>query len=287
MQLTINRYSSLPIILLLSSLVLTSCLDSSDSGRTTGNLLEEAQNYSDFETFLSHLEETELDSTIANQEGPFTVLIPTNDAFSDLPDEAVDSLVLSYHIIDELIDLNQLETGVEERFQSLQGEDVIFVIGADSLYINGGNYLGGASATNGVIYATNRVLFPDSYLDVTGLIAKRYQLNELEEAIENADLNSTLEDTTAAYTIFAPSDEALEDTDLSAEDVEYHIIEQKLTSSDLSSQTYTTMSGQDLTVDANGGTITINGEANVTTEDIEGINGVVHIIDAPLAAPSE
>ncbi|WP_372639082.1 fasciclin domain-containing protein, partial [Fodinibius sp.] len=76
------------------------------------------------------------------------------------------------------------------------------------------------------------------------------------------------------------------DAGLSAEDVEYHILEEKLLSSELSSQSYTTMDGQDLDVEVSGATITINGEATVTTADIEGINGVVHIIDAPLEKPA-
>ncbi|HLR32537.1 MAG TPA: fasciclin domain-containing protein [Fodinibius sp.] len=252
-----------------------------------GNLLEEAENYTDFETFLEHLSTTELDSTIANEEDRFTVLVPVNEAFSGVPDSAnIDSLILSYHIINEEVDLNTLEAGAEERFQSLQGEDVFFVIGEDSLYINGSNYLGGVRAINGVIYATNRVLFPDSHLNVSGLISKRYQLNVLDDAIDEAGLSSVLEDPASAYTVFAPSDEALGDTDLSAEDVQYHIIEQKLLSSDLGSQTYTTLNGQELTVDVNG-TITVNGDATVTTEDIEGTNGVIHIIDAPLTGSGE
>lgn len=300
MQLTTNRYSPIPLILLLFSLVLTSCLDSSDSNQGPGNLLEEAEAVNDFSTFVDFVKDpgaTAVDtSTLTQETSQLTVLIPTNEAFSELPDGMLEELsdgelgeVLSYHIVEELIDLNNIDETAD--FGSMQGGDLYFEIvpnnqGNANLFINGGNYLGGRQATNGVIYATDQVLFPDAYLDVTGLVAKRYELNSLEEAIDDADLNSTLEDTTAAYTIFAPSEEALGDANLPAEDVEYHILEEKLLSSELSSQTYTTMSGQDIEVEVSGATITINGEATVTTADIEGINGVVHIINAPLEAPS-
>lgn len=300
MHLITNRYSSLPIFLLLFSLVLTSCLDSSDSGQTTGNLLEEAEAVNDFSTFVDYLGETgetELDSTIAN-ESPLTVLIPTNDAFSELPDGTMESLteeelieVLSYHIVEELIDLNNIDETAD--FESMQGEDLFFEIvpnnqGSADLYINDSEWLGGVSATNGVIHATDQVLFPDSYLDVTGLIAKRYQLNDLQDAIEDvAGLEEDLQNSDAEFTVFAPSDEALDGTSPTGSEIQYYILEEKLTSAELSSQTYTTMSGDELDVDVSGNTITLNGEATVTTMDIEGTNGVVHIIDAALEAPSE
>lgn len=301
MQLTTNRYSPIPVILLLFSLLLTSCLDSSNSNQGPGNLLEEAEAVNDLSTFVDYVKNsgaTAVDTSTFTQDTPqLTVLIPTNDAFSELPDGMLEELsseelgeVLSYHIVEELIDLNNIDETAD--FASMQGGDLYFEIvpnnqGRADLYINDSNYQGGIPASNGVIYATDQVLFPDLYLDVTGLVAKRYELNSLEEAIDDADLNSTLEDTTAAYTIFAPSEEALGDAGLPAEDVEYHILEEKLLSSELSSQAYTTMDGQDIDVNVSGATITINGEATVTTADIEGINGVVHIIDAPLEAPSE
>ncbi|WP_372635681.1 fasciclin domain-containing protein, partial [Fodinibius sp.] len=266
MQLTTNRYSAIPMILLLFSLVLTSCLDSSDSNQGPGNLLEEAEAVNDFSTFVDFVKDPGAiavdTSTLSQGTTPLTVLIPTNDAFSELPEGMIDELtaeelgeVMSYHIVEELIDLQNINETAD--FTSMQGGDLYFEIvpnnqGNANLFINGGNYLGGRQASNGVIYATDQVLFPDSYLDVTGLVAKRYELNSFDEAIDDADLHSTLEDTTAAFTIFAPSEEAVGDAGLSAEDVEYHILEEKLLSSELSSQSYTTMDGQDLDVEVSG-----------------------------------
>ncbi|SHG07786.1 Uncaracterized surface protein containing fasciclin (FAS1) repeats [Fodinibius roseus] len=302
MQLTKNRYSPIPVILLLFSLVLTSCLDSSDSDQTVGNLFEEADRISDFNTFVDYLGDTgaaELDSTIA-QGSQMTVIIPTNDAFDDLPSNLTDTLsseearieVLSYHILNELVEPNNLEE--TEDIQSMQGEYLYFELVSTnqgtSLNINDSELLQGGilSASNGYIYAVDQVLFPDSYLDVTGLIAKRYQLNDLQDAIEDvAGLEEDLQNPNGEFTVFAPSDEALDGTSPTGNEIQYYILEEKLTSAEFSSQTYTTMSGDELDVDVSGATITINGEATVTTADIEGINGVVHIIDTPLEAPSE
>ncbi|WP_185958228.1 fasciclin domain-containing protein [Fodinibius sediminis] len=289
-----NRFCLLPVILLISSLALTSCLDSStDTNQgASKNLLEQAQSYADFDTFVDIISDTELNTTIAN-EGPLTLLVPTNDAFDALPSGTLESLtdeqlidILSYHVIEQIIDLNQLSA--EETFTSMQGDNIFFVISNDSLYINGSNYVGGVGASNGVLYATDQVLFPDAYLDVTGLVHKRKQLSELDKSIDNTGLASTLEDTSSAYTIFAPSNTALQNAELSADTLKYHVVSGKLLSQDFSSsQTYTTLNGKELSVEVSGSSVTINGEAAVTTADIEGVNGVVHIIDTALAPPSE
>lgn len=284
----------LPLILFICSFVLTSCLDSSNPNQSPGNLLEEAKSYSDFDTFVDYLGETgeaELDSTIAN-EGPFTVLIPTDEAFDELPDETFSSFseeelteVLSYHIVEDVVDLNNVDA--EERIESMQGNDLYFKVGTDSSFVNGGRLLASVGADNGVIYQINKVVLPDSYLHTAGLISKRYQLDSLTTALSDTDLQADLEDTTQSYTVFAPEDEAFEDATLQ-DALEYHVVPQKLMSDDFnSSQTYETLSGEELTVEVDGENIIINGEATVSTADIEGNNGVVHIIDTILEAPSE
>ncbi len=291
---TILSLLHLPVLLFICSFVLTSCLDSSNSNQAPGNLLEEAKSYSEFDTFVDYLGETgeaELDSTIAN-EGPFTVLIPTEEAFDELPEGTFSSFseeelteVLSYHIVEEAVDLNNVNA--EERIESMQGDDLYFEVGTDSSFVNGGRLLASVGADNGVIYQINKVVLPDSYLHTAGLISKRYQLDSLDNALSDTDLQADLEDPTQSYTVFAPEDEAFEDAALQ-DALEYHVVPQKLMSDDFSSsQTYETLSGEELTVEIDGENIIINGEATVSTADIEGNNGVVHIIDTILEAPSE
>ncbi|MCW9707348.1 fasciclin domain-containing protein [Fodinibius salsisoli] len=283
--------------------MLTSCLDSStNSGQQRQNILETAKEVTQGQggdqvltTFVGLLEDADLDSTVANN-GPLTVIAPTNDAFSNLPEGLLDSLetpdlvnILRYHVVEEIVNYTQISG--EEEIQSMLGENLFFerVQGAtqDSLFINNSYFLGGLQATNGLIFVVDEVLFPDTYLNAAGLIAKRPQLNSLESAIEGANLTTTLSDTTAAYTVFAPTNEALENTDLSGDEIQYHVLPEKVFSNGLSSGTYTTLSGEDITVEVSGGTITLNGEATITEANIEGTNGVVHIIDMALSPPSE
>lgn len=311
MQSTIYKHSTLAILLVSCSLVLTSCLDSTNSSSEAKNLLETAKDITEgnggenvLSTFvdllskvkLNSTSEVTLDSTLAT-EGPYTVIIPVDSAFSALPSGTLDNLdslaltnVLQYHMVDEYIDHRNLDA--ETDIESLQGEELYFEVrsnatGQNSIFVNDGQILARFEATNGVIYVVNDVLFPDSYLSVYGLVSKRYQLNELQSAIESVNLSSTLDDTTKAYTIFAPSDEAIaDDADLTGSDIEYHIIPQELFSTDLNSGTYTTMSGEEITVTVESGTITLNNSATVTTDNIAGTNGVVHVIDSVLTPPS-
>jgi uncharacterized surface protein with fasciclin (FAS1) repeats len=296
MQSFISKYTPLSL-LLFCSLLLTSCLDSStNSGQQRQNLLETAKSVTQGQdrdevltTFVGLLEDADLDSTVAN-EGPQTVIAPTNDAFDNLSidittlDSTQVTEILNYHRIEEPVNFSQISG--EENFQSDQGGDLFFEVTQDSVFINDSNYLGGVSATNGPLYIVNKVLLPDAYLDVYGLIAKRSSLNALESAIDEVNLGSDLEDESASYTVFAPSDEALENDELSGNAIQYHVLNEKVFSNNISG-TYTTLSGDEVTIDVSGSTVTYNDEeVTFTEENIEGTNGVVHIIDTALPPPS-
>ena len=291
-----TKYSILSLLLVLS-FTLTSCLDSTNSGQNVSNLLETAKEVTNnqsgekaLENYVDLLEQTELDSTIAN-EGPFTAVIPIDSAFTDIAQNKLDALsgenltqAVEYHLVDGIVNLNGIQS--EEQIESLQGDDLYFKIVSDitgsSAFVNGGQLLGQINASNGIIYVVDQVLFQDKNLEIPGLINKRSQLDSLSTAISNADLNETLANTDENFTVFAPSDESFDDTQLSSDDIQYHVIPEKLLSRDLNTRNYTTLNGQQLSVKVDGSTITINGNATIQTDDIEGTNGVVHIIDSVL-----
>ncbi|MCH7414506.1 fasciclin domain-containing protein [Belliella sp. R4-6] len=98
------------------------------------------------------------------------------------------------------------------------------------------------------------------------------------------------------FTVFAPTNAAFAalpagavDDLLKAENKEkltgvltYHVVSGNVKSSDLSDgQVVTTLNGQELTVSIKDGKVMING-ATVTAADLEGSNGVVHVIDSVL-----
>lgn len=289
-------------LLLVLSFSLSSCLDSTNSRQTVSNLLETAKEVTNnqsgekaLENYVKLLEQTELDSTVANK-GPFTAVIPIDSAFTDTAQNKLDMLssselnqAVKYHLIDGIVNLNTLKE--EEQIASLQGEELYFNIVSDitgsSAFVNGGQLLGQVNASNGIIYVVEDVLFQDKNLEVSGLIDKRPQLDSLSTAISDANLGETLNNPDKSFTVFAPSDKAFDGTELSSNDLQYHIIPEKLLSRDLNTQNYTTLNGQQLSVEVDGSTITINGKAVIQRDDIEGTNGVVHIIDAVLQPSSK
>lgn len=118
----------------------------------------------------------------------------------------------------------------------------------------------------------------------------------LEQALIDTGLDEILNSGT--YTIFAPNDDAFNAIDISNEEIANillnHFIDGNAISSDLDNGYIKTnatenYSGEvnfiDMYVNVDGG-ITLNGMANVTTSDIEGNNGTVHVVDAIINLPT-
>ncbi len=93
------------------------------------------------------------------------------------------------------------------------------------------------------------------------------------------------------YTVFAPTDEALaqipaatfkalvqpENRDLLARVLENHIVQGKVSSTDLASKQYRSLGGTELQLQ--GGAI---GNARVIAPDIQASNGVIHVVNQPI-----
>lgn len=105
------------------------------------------------------------------ENGPFTVLVPNNDAFGVIPHEKLDDLlhhsssmkeVLNYHIIPggfdskQLIKVSTLNTLLDQEIQIKYAEEIIInkahVIKSDII------------ASNGIIHVIDRVLKPPEIL---------------------------------------------------------------------------------------------------------------------------
>ena len=123
-----------------------------------------------FYTFVQMLNLTRLINKLY-ENGPFTVLVPNNDAFGVIPHEKLDDLlhhsssmkdVLKYHIIpgtfdsQQLIKVNTLNTLLDQEIQ---------VKYADGLLVNKARIIkSDIIASNGIIHVTDRVLKPPEIL---------------------------------------------------------------------------------------------------------------------------
>lgn len=115
----------------------------------------------------------------------------------------------------------------------------------------------------------------------------------LVEAVKKAELVDALS-AEGPFTVFAPTNEAFQSLfsqlgvsgieDLSAEQLTpiltYHVVAGKVMSTDLSNSSVATLNGQKIKIDLTDG-VKIN-ESKVVAADVEGKNGVIHVIDRVL-----
>lgn len=175
---------------------------------------------------------------------------------------------------------------------SLQGDE-LFIKAGEEVVINASSNVIAADieATNGVIHAVNKVLFPDAFGTVVDNAVKRFDFNTLVQAVTDAGLAEALMGD-GPYTVFAPTDEAFDNLpdglleSLSMEQLTeillYHVLEADVKSGDLNaSQTVASLSGENLYVTAGGG-VTVNGSSEVIAADVDASNGTIHAIDEVL-----
>jgi len=292
------------LILVLAVAILPACDDDDDptsSDDEVGTIVEVASADDNFSDLVSALSDAGLASTLEGN-GPFTVFAPTNEAFAnltvDLSSLTNDQLteVLSYHVLGAEVESGDLQP--EQAVDALDGGQLFVTVSNGNVTVNNNATVTDADidASNGVIHAIDEVLLPDSYLNVVGVVSKRYMLETLVDAVVQANLVSTLEqDTQDGYTVFAPDNNAFSGVDISGlsqqelQDIlTYHVLPSEVLSGDITSGTVQTVNGAtvDITV-AGDGTVTLTDQAGntstVTTVDLQGTNGVVHIIDGVLS----
>lgn len=152
------------------------------------------------------------------------------------------------------------------------------------------------NATNGKMISSPGIMLPDRYLDILTLMSKRYYVRTTRSALATARMTGRLynsdRNADEQFTLFTPSNNAAGintwptgETEL-ANILQYHVLLEKVTADQLQDgQIYTTWQGEELTIQRTGNVITINGTATITLADLEGTNGVVHVINGTLTPP--
>jgi transforming growth factor-beta-induced protein len=268
-----------------------------------GSILDAAMGLEDFSSLVAALAKADLASTFM-MEGAFTVFAPTNDAFAafltglgvGLDDLSKEDLtpILTYHAIGAEALSSSLSTGyIETLYAALEGYPVSMFVEVDGgVTLNGSISVTTADVqtSNGVIHVIDGVLTPTSAVDIA---INNSNFSILVEAVVKAGLAETLSGP-GPFTIFAPTNAAFEDLftalsvngieDLSAEALipilQYHVVSGNVLSTDLSDGPVATLNG-DITF-ALGSAVIINGSTEVIATDIQGTNGVIHVIDEVL-----
>ncbi len=290
--------------LLSIAIVLNACSDDSPSraDMEEPGIAEIAATNAQFSTLSGALEATGLDEAL-NGDGEFTVFAPTDEAFAALPEGTLESLtseqlegILLYHVLGAQVLSGQL--GSEQTVETLGGENMFITSGSAGVAVNGTASVTSVDieARNGVIHVIDNVILPDAYGTIVDNAVKRYFLSSLVDAVLQAELAGALSGE-GPFTVFAPVNSAFAAiagvaSDLTAEELAdvllYHVVQGEVLSSDLqASQEVPTLNGDSILIEVSGSGATVNGSAAITTVDIQGVNGVIHIIDQVLLPPSE
>jgi len=225
-------------------------------------------------------------------EGDFTVIAPTNAAFTsllsdlglasldDVPDPLL-RVILQYHVLGTV----QTKKEIASTLPTLGGES----LSLDTLVITSANI----NTTNGIVHAINEVQLPPSLETVVGEILFDPDLSLLSEALVKANLTTALSN--GNYTIFAPDDNAFSNAGITSLDalsagildtiLTYHVIPGSFEAADLSNQLYQTLNDAYITLNLSG-TPTVN-SVSITATDIEGNNGFVHKVAEVLMPPAD
>lgn len=253
----------------------------------------------DFSILVQALQKAELVEALQG-EGPFTVFAPTNQAFEnagiDLDAVSKEDLanILKYHVLAGKFLGKELR---EKGYATLNGQKFFLDFNSGKIFINGKTEVIATDivATNGVIHVLDMVLMPPAG-DIVDIAQDTDKLSSLVAAVIKAQLADALK-SEGPFTVFAPTNEAFAELltnlgvsldEVNVDDLKdillYHVVNNRLFSSDLKSKSYATLNGAN--IDVNIHDFSINGNVNIIATDFIATNGVVHIIDQVLIPPS-
>jgi transforming growth factor-beta-induced protein len=295
-----------------SSLLVTSCEKDDDDNTMVEpaqkNIVQLASGNGDFSILVEALQKADLVSAL-EAEGPYTVFAPTNDAFqalftdlgvSGLDDLSADALtpILLYHVVSGAAKSTDLSTGyiksINNSTEDMIGVNMLVDI-SNGVMINNSTKVINADimASNGVIHAVDKVLLPQSIVDIA---LNNDNFSILVEALVKANLVDALK-ADGPFTVFAPTNDAFTAlfadlkvsgiSDLSADDLTpillYHVVNGNVNSTEVATGTVPTLNTSasiDMTVSASG--VALNNTSNVVSVDVQGTNGIIHVIDKVL-----
>lgn len=258
---------------------------------------------------------TDFVSVLSDDAATFSVFAPINDAFDAITipsDEAVLTQILLNHVINGTAyasgDLAGA-TGYENTMATTPGGEnmSIYFDGTSGVSFNGMSdvIVADVVASNGIIHAVNTVI---TLPTIATFATSNPALSTLVDALVYADtgtptvpyITTVSDDSAGPFTVFAPTNDAFGNlltelsisalTDLDTDTVDavllYHIVNGNVQSTGLPNGAVPTIGGEDITADNTVFTLTdVNSRVtNIVTSlvDIQGINGVVHVVDQVL-----
>ena len=185
-----------------------------------------------FTTLVAALQATGLDTVLDDPEATFTVFAPTDAAFGLLGQGAVSALlddpdtlknILLYHVIQgsEVLQDGALTVAQSEanKVEMANGAETALSLANNTLFVNKSAVsLADVMADNGVIHVVDQVITVpaakgEPTQTIVDIAASNDDFSTLVTALTAADLVTTLSDTSATFTVFAPTNAAFDKID--------------------------------------------------------------------------
>ena len=185
-----------------------------------------------FTTLVAALQATGLDTVLDDPEATFTVFAPTDAAFGLLGQGAVSALlddpdtlknILLYHVIQgsEVLQDGALTVAQSDanKVEMANGAETALSLANNTLFVNKSAVsLADVMADNGVIHVVDQVITVpvakgEPTQTIVDIAASNDDFSTLVTALTAADLVTTLSDTSATFTVFAPTNAAFDKID--------------------------------------------------------------------------
>ena len=295
----------------LVALFLTAC--GSDNDNDPGNIVEVAKGNGSFNTLVTALEATGLDTTLGDEARDFTVFAPTDAAFSKLdptdlaallndPDALSD--ILLYHVLAGAeIDSSTAISAAGTTLTMANSDDVGVALNEGNLFINASQVIEtDVNANNGIIHAIDTVLIPTTDNPASGNIAEvataAGTFNTLLGALTTTGLDSVLTDPAGKFTVFAPTDAAFaalgDISGLSVDELENILLYHVVVGREINAAAATAIAGNTITMGNTAKLALSSGSTNlfanlsvISGTDDDASNGIIHTIDTVLIPPAE
>jgi len=256
-----------------------------------------------FTSLVAALSKANLVSALNDKTKTYTVFAPTNDAFAALLtalgvtlndlSAATLSPILLYHVVNGYVPAVAVTAGYVPTLSTAFGKNVslqISVTGGVKLNNTVNVIATDVVATNGIVHVIDKVLLPPTVVE----IAQQNSLfSTLVLAVIKADLAGTLSGM-GPFTVFAPTNEAFAAlfTTLGVTGIDAlskaaltpillaHVVSGNVQSGSLISGNVPTLNpAKSLNIVVSTSGVTIDGSINVIKADVQGKNGVVHVIN--------
>lgn len=257
-------------------------------------------NSDDHTTLETAIDAAQLDGALSDGSASLTLFAPTDAAFAALGDVVNDLLmdptgdladILRYHVLTSEVPASGVTNGLTATPLNDANTIKFTVTTAGGVFANQASVtMTDIPASNGVVHVIDAVIVPnETVVDV----AIDNGFTTLTAAVTAAELLPALTDPAGTYTVFAPTDEAfgalgetvndlLADPTGDLQDILlYHVLGAEVAAADVTNgqiadalSTTNTLKLTKTSMDE----VFVN-QAQVTTPDVAGGNGIVHIID--------